>query len=104
MTRDQLIAELNKEKAALQSRCAKLEAENAALREGDWQPIETAPKTGDVLIYCDDTKEQMVAFWHPRHDGWQFALDPHSGPHIAEPTHWKPLPAPPHQPAQSEGE
>lgn len=61
----------------------------------EWKPIETAPKVGDVQIYCSDTKEQMVAFWNTKFKGWQFAIDPCSGPHIAYPTHWMPLPEPP---------
>lgn len=60
-----------------------------------WQPIETAPKRGDVLVYCSDTCEQMVAFWSRRLEGWQFALGPYDGAHICTPTHWMPLPEPP---------
>jgi hypothetical protein len=27
-----------------------------------WQPIETAPTNGHVLLYCEETGEQFVAF------------------------------------------
>ena len=61
-----------------------------------WKPIKTAPKTGkEVIIFCDDTKEMMVAFWNKKLKGWQFAIDPYSGAHIARPTLWTNTPPPP---------
>lgn len=47
----------------------------------------------DVLVYCDDTKEQFVAF---RDRGlFTFATD-HEGNAIScNPTHWQPLGPPP---------
>ena len=58
----------------------------------DWQPIETAPKDGtDILVFCRDTQEQMVAFWR---GGWQFAVHP-NGRVFCSPSDWMPLPEPP---------
>ena len=62
----------------------------------EWQPIETAATSGtdDVMVYCEDTGEQFVAY--PVGGGaWCFATT-RAGQQIAcKPTHWKPLPAPP---------
>jgi hypothetical protein len=53
-----------------------------------WQPIDTAPKDGDVLIYVTETDEQFVAYWD---DCWRFAPNAK----LKTPTHWMPLPAAP---------
>lgn len=48
----------------------------------------------DVLVYCDDTKEQFVAF-RDRKGLFTFATD-HEGNTIScNPTHWQPLGLPP---------
>ena len=61
----------------------------------DWQPIETAPKDGTVVLGCcyldylnewiivcvKFFKGQFVASWNNSDD--------------ADPTHWQPLPKPP---------
>lgn len=65
----------------------------------EWQPIETAPKDGtEIIIYCTDTKPCMGAFvadmgWcaPARFPGSWIDLPDH-------PTHWMPLPPPPHSP------
>lgn len=62
----------------------------------EWQPIETAPKDGqEILLFCRDTREQMVGFWSASWEGWQFAHGPYDGPHICIPDDWRPLPEPP---------
>ena len=53
-----------------------------------WQPIDTAPKDGDVLIYVTETDEQFVAYWD---DCWRFAPNAK----LKTPTHWMPLPPSP---------
>jgi hypothetical protein len=71
----------------------------AALME--WQPIETAPKDGTTVIVCRRAGKSRWRMWHPdevwsdtwgriRDDeyNWQFAME--------DPTHWIPLPEPPH--------
>ena len=71
------------------------------MTDADWQPIETAPKDGRrILIYADIFPGIVVAHWQERNitgEGW--VMDPESeswGAHDAKPTHWMPLPEPPH--------
>ncbi len=71
----------------------------------EWQPIETAPKDGTVIILCESGYRDSIraSFWRQDGDGfpWKF-LDPDSetflngwlGDHRG-PTHWMPLPEPP---------
>jgi len=74
----------------------RLSAEVEPQSGGEWRPIESPPKGwDDVLVFCPDTEEQMVAFWSKRHKGWQFAAGPKDGAHICKPSHWRPLPRPP---------
>lgn len=64
---------------------------------GEWRPISTAPKDGDILVYADG--EQFVAFWGTAiEDGsgaWVFARGINVAFIVRSPTHWQPLPAPP---------
>lgn len=61
----------------------------------EWQPIETAPDDGcDILLggaYINGHWDVQIGFWaaHRKPDGW---------PIVGEngPTHWMPLPPPPH--------
>lgn len=67
----------------------------------EWQPIETAPRDRDILVFClDDEPQVVVAYWFevPEWAGWMYADDALSGlqPEGCEPTHWQPLPEPPH--------
>ena len=61
-----------------------------------WQPIETAPKDGQFLVYMptDDRQPMQVAKWHPNVKviGGVFAFD------AEPPTHWMPLPSAPAAP------
>lgn len=81
-------------------------AERDAMR-GGWQPIETAPKDGEVLLYCAETGEQFVAFLGTNpEDGeqqWVFARSPNISFIVRDPTHWMPLPGAPALAATSEG-
>jgi hypothetical protein len=66
----------------------------------EWQPIETAPKDREILLYGGDIHE---GFWDELDFnefsgtpimGWNFGtadIDPTN----FEPTHWMPLPRPP---------
>jgi len=60
----------------------------------EWFPIASAPLGPmDVLVYCDDTREQFVAF--RSHDG-RYQFSAHEGTRICcKPSHWMPLPEPP---------
>ena len=59
----------------------------------EWQPIGTAPKDKDVLVFCESSGEQMVAF-HKEADLWQFAATPERDV-VCKPDYWMPLPAAP---------
>jgi len=57
-----------------------------------WQPIETAPKDGTVILgYCRGI--QKVVNWIKGFDKWTliFSFDPNNDGWY-EPTHWQPLP------------
>lgn len=54
----------------------------------DWQPIETAPKDGTLVLVIDDFGDYDFAAWHRDHVcGEQSGIHPF--------THWQPLPEPP---------
>lgn len=79
------------------------------MSEMKWQPIETAPRGRNVLLWapCDGiTDWQMETGWIRRDDGDPFQPDKYGmtgvywrgrwlKPHDTMPTHWHPLPAPP---------
>lgn len=75
-----------------------------------WRPIETAPKGGDVLVYCRDTDEQFVAFWSKNFVtddvAWTYARFRDSDNQVfsvlCRPTHWQPLPKPPVERSKSQ--
>ncbi len=66
-----------------------------------WQPIETAPKDGTVVILADDSSVYPQGWWRMR-KGWVFLDTNVEGPDYTNgwvkgygPTHWMPLPDPP---------
>ena len=72
-----------------------------AAREDAWQPIETAPKDGKE-IWANDTSgltSFCVAYWLSGNEwsGWVYEDDLFldNNPLGPNPTHWRPLPAPP---------
>lgn len=68
--------------------------------EGRWQPIETAPRDGTpvLLLFDDGLMEVGRHYGHEadHHNGWwsNDGLDYDYG--LDNPTHWMPLPEPPH--------
>ena len=69
-----------------------------------WQPIETAPKDGTVIILADDTSGLVMAgYFFDSGDGFPWVtLDNECLPPLngwtddgSGPTHWTPLPEPP---------
>ena len=76
-----------------------------ALEGQGWQPIETAPKEFDstgitqriILGFAPDEKDytspSCEGYW--RSDGWVSSLDAFTPVAYLQPTHWRPLPAPP---------
>lgn len=66
-----------------------------------WRPIETAPEGKDILVYCRETGECFVVFWalqmETKQGDWVIARANDGTCFICKnPTHWQPLPAPPH--------
>lgn len=71
----------------------------------EWQPIETAPKTGIAILLYGSTKiiydklNIVIGYWDEElflddvEPHWVFIIQPHSNFH--SPTHWMPLPEPP---------
>ncbi|HIH3532212.1 TPA: DUF551 domain-containing protein [Escherichia coli] len=54
---------------------------------------ELMPNEEDVLVYCSDTKEQMVGFHKGKGLFQFFYMNGVEG--VCEPSHWMPLPEPP---------
>lgn len=66
-------------------------------RAPQWQPIESAPKDGDILAWDGD--DIRVTHWHTRPSGaggWYEQVDQYEV-FFWSPTHWQPLPAPPEE-------
>ena len=66
----------------------------ASAEPPQWQPIETAPKDCELLLYGEYTsgaKGLVQGAWN--HGGAMFG--PHWMGGIIRPTHWMPLPSPP---------
>lgn len=66
-----------------------------------WRPIEGAPEGKDILVYCRETGECFVVFWalqmETKQGDWVIARANDGTCFICKnPTHWQPLPAPPH--------
>lgn len=62
----------------------------------DWQPIETAPKDGtSILLWGDWLKTPCVD--NGSEDGTFGAFTSQTGYESVHPTHWMPLPKPPHE-------
>lgn len=61
----------------------------------EWQPIETAPKDGTVLLgYENKAGVEMFTFRWCEHRGWISEI-PWGDWDRVDPTHWMPLPEPP---------
>ncbi len=73
------------------ARIAELEAASA------WQPIETAPKDGEILIWVNIGSGYPVSSqWSDKKRHWTAPFFNDGYPSV---THWQPLPSPPtHQP------
>ncbi|EOW6509985.1 DUF551 domain-containing protein, partial [Escherichia coli] len=56
---------------------------------------EQMPNEEDVLVYCSDTKEQMVGFHKGKGLFQFFYMNGVEG--VCEPSHWMPLPEPPRE-------
>jgi len=63
----------------------------------EWQPIETAPKDGEILL----SGQWLSGTWEVRIGRWLV----HRWPFVGEgqPTYWMPLPDPPRSPSLAGG-
>ena len=68
-------------------------AEPTAAQDG-WQPIESAPKNSLVEIIL--AGQLISGNWEVRSGSWLVKRWPYVGQ--GQPTHWRPLPSPPHEP------
>jgi hypothetical protein len=61
----------------------------------EWQPIETAPKDGRLILARnatgDDWSGTFVAYWSTVKNDWMYSIE-RVAPEL---THWMPLPEPP---------
>jgi hypothetical protein len=55
----------------------------------DWQPIDSAPKNADILVWHNGYTS--VVSWEVMSDGWLVV----ENIYVENPTHWMPLPDPP---------
>ncbi len=74
----------------------------------EWQPIETAPKDGTIVLFWPDFDAEDARPPHRRKDqknryikmGWTSGNGDYWSPEMQllnEPTHWMPLPEPPQE-------
>lgn len=69
----------------------------------DWQPIETAPKDGKIIVWLADEGFPVIATWRVLDKGtddqwegfWIWEMD--YGDDFHDLTHWMPLPPSPQQ-------
>lgn len=71
-----------------------VQAGNSPATQDGWISCsERMPNEEDVLVYCSDTKEQMVGFHKGKGLFQFFYMNGVEG--VCEPSHWMPLPEPP---------
>lgn len=61
--------------------------------KGEWQPMETAPKDGTLLLGWDRSNGCYAVSYHPC-EGTCYEWETSDG-YAACPSHWTPLPEPP---------
>ncbi len=73
-----------------------VQAGNSPVTPDGWISCsERMPNEEDVLVYCSDTKEQMVGFHKGKGLFQFFYMNGVEG--VCEPSHWMPLPEPPQE-------
>ncbi|ELQ6610369.1 DUF551 domain-containing protein [Escherichia coli] len=69
---------------------------NSPVTQDGWISCsEQMPNEEDVLVYCSDTKEQMVGFHKGKGLFQFFYMNGVEG--VCEPSHWMPIPEPPQE-------
>ena len=70
----------------------------------EWQPIETAPKDGTLILAWDGCQHDICEWWDGSISGVRGPSERDAGWWIdndrgeMKPTHWQPLPDPPYTP------
>ena len=78
------------------------EARTAVTELVEWQPIETAPKDGSNVLLLTERGNVFAPCVYQEagvisEDGFWLVWRSHDFDEVANPTHWRPLPAPPTQ-------
>ncbi|HAG9082387.1 TPA: DUF551 domain-containing protein [Escherichia coli] len=87
------IAELKAEPVSQTYKLNQLSGNSPVTPDGWISCSERMPNEEDVLVYCSDTKEQMVGFHKGKGLFQFFYMNGVEG--VCEPSHWMPLPEPP---------
>ncbi|HBA7987462.1 TPA: DUF551 domain-containing protein [Escherichia coli] len=89
------IAELEAEPVSQTYKLNELSGNSPVTPDGWISCSERMPNEEDVLVYCSDTKEQMVGFHKGKGLFQFFYMNGVEG--VCEPSHWMPLPEPPQE-------
>lgn len=89
------IAELEAELVSQTYKLNELSGNSPVTPDGWISCSERMPNEEDVLVYCSDTKEQMVGFHKGKGLFQFFYMNGVEG--VCEPSHWMPLPEPPQE-------
>ncbi|MDX8114609.1 ead/Ea22-like family protein [Escherichia coli] len=89
------IAELEAEPVSQTYKLNELSGNSPVTPDGWISCSERMPNEEDVLVYCSDTKEQMVGFHKGKGLFQFFYMNGVDG--VCEPSHWMPLPEPPQE-------
>ncbi|EES4975925.1 DUF551 domain-containing protein [Escherichia coli] len=87
------IAELEAEPVSQTYKLNELSGNSPVTPDGWISCSDRMPNEEDVLVYCSDTKEQMVGFHKGKGLFQFFYMNGVEG--VCEPSHWMPLPEPP---------
>ncbi|HBJ1151555.1 TPA: ead/Ea22-like family protein [Escherichia coli] len=87
------IAELEAEPVSQAYKLNALDGNSPVTPDGWISCSERMPNEEDVLVYCSDTKEQMVGFHKGKGLFQFFYMNGVEG--VCDPSHWMPLPEPP---------
>lgn len=68
---------------------------NDAMSQAQWQPIESAPKDGTIVLLCADVPWLIRMGYFEPDDRW-YSI-PQGSMENDQPTHWMPLPSPPQE-------
>jgi hypothetical protein len=60
-----------------------------------WKPIETAPQSGEVLLWWNNGAGVSVGWWDDENEGWRNEGDDCVPKNQSNCTHWMPKPAGP---------